>query len=137
MIRSFNLLSCIRKSPRIQELAANREVIKAVSANPSVRNPEKAGYLYMIREREFCRLEENVYKIGRSYHFEKRFSSYPKGSEIISCVFVQDQYKEERNLIREFDGKFIQRSDIGREYYEGDRQEMIRCFLRFANQLYT
>ena len=129
-------LNLPRRSPRIQAKSGQAETVRTASTIPGIKDPEKAGYLYMIREREFKRLNEHVYKIGRSYHFEKRFNSYPKDSEILACIFVQDQYKEERNLIKEFDTKFVQRSDIGREYYEGDRQEMLRTFLMFANMLY-
>lgn len=94
------------------------------------------GYIYLIREREFVRMKEDVYKIGRSKHFEKRFASYPKDSEILACFFLSDQFRGERKVIQSFDKQFRQREDIGREYYEGDRNLMIEEFLHLSMELH-
>lgn len=95
------------------------------------------GYVYLIREREFVRMKENVFKIGRSKDFEKRFASYPKNSEILACAFVQDQFRGEKRIIQSFDKLFTQRDDIGREYYEGERHAVIHEFLQLAVQLHN
>jgi hypothetical protein len=97
---------------------------------------EKQGYIYLIREREFVRLGESVYKIGRSKNFEKRFESYPKNSEILCCTFTKDQFRAERTLIHLFDSLFTQRSDFGREYFEGNRAKMIQEFLALSIRIH-
>ena len=87
------------------------------------------GYLYMIREREFVRLGEPVYKIGKSENFERRFKHYPKGSQIVMCVQVPNHHADEKTLINIFDGRFTRMSEYGREYYKGDENEMLLTFL--------
>lgn len=95
------------------------------------------GYLYMIREREFVRLEEPVYKIGKSLNFERRFQSYPKDSQIVACVQVPNHDAEEKALIKVFDECFTQMPDYGREYYKGDEIEMVLTFLDAVTKVHT
>ena len=91
-------------------------------------------YVYMVRTREFVRLRENVYKIGRTRteNFHKRFLQYPKGSEIICFSTVLDSMKTERDLKKIFTQKFVQRLDYGLKYFEGDEAAMIHEFFRVA-----
>lgn len=79
----------------------------------------------MLKEREFIKTSEEVYKIGRTKRRpEERAKEYPKGSkliwekEVINCVEVERRIKDK------FDNEFKNRRDIGREYYEGDEREM-------------
>lgn len=86
----------------------------------------KINYIYLIREREFVRLNENVYKIGKTeMEPNTRLSGYPKKSEILLFLIVDNCHKSENLLIEEFKKKFIWRKDIGREYFEGNRHDMI------------
>ncbi len=40
-------------------------------------------YVYMLQEREFIRLNENVYKIGKTMQTNNtRFEQYPVGSQL-------------------------------------------------------
>ena len=50
------------------------------------------GYIYIIRECDFVRLNENIYKIGRTAKInpEDRFQKYRKGTEIIGFFKVND-----------------------------------------------
>ena len=89
-------------------------------------------YVYLIREREFCRLDEPVYKIGKSYEKDyKRLSKYPKWSEIISIMEVSDEDKIEKIIIKKFSEKFT-KSKYGDEYFEGDRLEIKKEFNRIV-----
>lgn len=82
-------------------------------------------YNYIIREREFFKANQNVYKIGKTKQaFRNRVGDYPKGSEIINTTSVKDCDLIETILISEFKKKFIHRNDIGNEYFEGDPKEM-------------
>ena len=84
-----------------------------------------SGTIYVVWEREFFNKHEAVYKIGRTKNIVKRFSHYPKGSQLL-CVALSDNYKQvENDLIHKFNIKFKARPDIGREYFEGDIYEII------------
>lgn len=79
-----------------------------------------SGSNYIIKEREFIKSKENILKIGQTEQPEtNRASQYPKGSVLILQRFVNDRLAAEREIIKVFDEKFINRPDIGREYYEG------------------
>jgi len=83
-------------------------------------------YIYIIQEREFVNSNTPVYKIGKTKqpNFE-RFKSYPKNSVMLAQICCKDCNSCERNVISFFDNKYKKRSDIGREYYEGDYRDMI------------
>lgn len=82
---------------------------------------ESTNYIYLVKEREFIKTNENIYKIGRSKQENtKRFLQYPKGSELIIQARCIDCIKTEKILINIFKTKFIHRKDIGNEYFEGN-----------------
>jgi len=82
---------------------------------------EPTNYIYLVKEREFIKTKENIYKIGRSKQENtKRFLQYPKGSELIIQSRCIDCIKTEKILINLFKTKFIHRRDIGNEYFEGN-----------------
>lgn len=87
------------------------------------------NYVYIIKEREFLKTNENIYKLGRTaQNGLKRFNSYPKGSELIILRKCVDCKKYERELILLFKNKFILRKDIGREYFEAEEDEIVNEF---------
>ena len=82
---------------------------------------EPTNYIYLVKEREFIKTNENIYKIGRSKQENtKRFLQYPKGSELIIQSRCIDCIKTEKILIDLFKKNFIHRRDIGNEYFEGN-----------------
>jgi len=86
-------------------------------------------YVYLLREREFIRLKEHVYKIGMTKQEPKnRFSAYPKQSEILMLVNVSNSHVIEQNIKKNFKEKFIQRTDIGDEYFEGSKEKIFNEF---------
>jgi hypothetical protein len=86
---------------------------------------ESTNYIYLVKEREFIKTNENIYKIGRSKQENtKRFLQYPKGSELILQEVCIDCIKTEKMIINEFKKHFIHRKDIGNEYFEGDYLKM-------------
>ena len=86
---------------------------------------EPTNYIYLVKEREFIKTNENIYKIGRSKQENtKRFLQYPKGSELILQETCIDCIKTEKMIINEFKKHFIHRKDIGNEYFEGECLKM-------------
>ena len=83
------------------------------------------GYFYIIREREFIRMDEPVYKIGRTGNITKRVKQYPKGSELIISFPCKDMCGFESEIIRNFRCVFTRKLEYGTEYFEGDIKEMI------------
>jgi len=83
-------------------------------------------YVYLLQEREFIKTKEPVYKIGRTKQPNAtRFSQYPKESSLIfqsSCI---DCESCEKLIIQFFSNKYIHRTDIGNEYFEGNYNDMI------------
>jgi hypothetical protein len=85
-----------------------------------------SGYIYILIEREFIRLNEPVYKIGKTTQDDfKRFKQYPKDSKLIHQIYCDDCHGLERRLIELFRVKYRQRRDIGIEYFEGDGRDMV------------
>ena len=82
-------------------------------------------YVYLLIEREFLQSAVPVYKIGRtSQENNKRFLQYPKGSRLIFQINVTDSYFLEQEIISLFKHKYILRTDIGHEYFDGDATNM-------------
>jgi hypothetical protein len=85
--------------------------------------------------REF--LDTNVYKIGRTENIQKRINNYPKGSRLLFNVFSHytiSHYtiSQETELIHMFSRTFHQRSDIGRENFQGDHKLMMNTILDYV-----
>jgi hypothetical protein len=96
-----------------------------------------AGCIYILREREFIKTKENIYKIGRtSKTIHERFKQYPKNSELINSFNVNDVLIYERLAISEFSKLFIHRNDIGNEYFEGDIILMMDILCKICNLKY-
>lgn len=90
---------------------------------------------YIIHEREFIKCNENVFKIGKtSQHIKDRFSQYPKGSKLLIERIVNNCNLMEHEIIKSFDKNFINRPDIGREYYEGNYNDMEKEFLNVVEK---
>ena len=78
-------------------------------------------YIYLLQEREFIRLNEPVYKLGKSKQENtKRIQSYPKGSSLIFMLQFENCDKAESDLLKIFRSKFTQKLEYGSEYFEGD-----------------
>jgi hypothetical protein len=82
-------------------------------------------YIYLIKEREFIKTEENIFKLGKTKQTDnKRFYSYPKGSILIFQVYSENINKVEKNLIKIFKKTFTHVIKYGNEYFEGDSIKM-------------
>lgn len=82
--------------------------------------------IYLLIEREFILLDENVYKVGRSSQTGmKRFNQYPKGSQLLLFVPCINSVDIEKIIIALFRKKYISRFDIGHEYFECDNYTLM------------
>ena len=85
------------------------------------------GYVYLLHRHY---MDQNIYKIGRTHHLKDRLASngkgYDKGSFTIkffrSCDY--DSKLVERKIIKLFKRKYIQRTEYGKEYFQGDYAKM-------------
>lgn len=94
------------------------------------------SYIYLLREREFIKTNENIYKIGRSnQNNDQRVKQYPKGSKLIIQTICSDCKLSENEIISVFKEKYIHRNDIGNEYFEGDVFEMRRDINKIIDEL--
>lgn len=82
-------------------------------------------YVYLIREREFIRLGEDTFKIGKTTQTpNSRLSGYPKNSEVYLFEQTYNCGAAETLIIQRFDKQFECQHQYGREYYLGDVELM-------------
>ena len=112
----------------MEKMIALKEEIRELNKKVAVLTSKKIGYNYIIHEREAIRMNENVYKIGRSHDVSQRLRQYPKGSKLLHCRKTTDQLLSEKILLKVFQSQFTQRLDLGTEYFEGDLSKMIQQF---------
>ena len=89
--------------------------------------------VYMIHTRELHTLKLPIYKLGRSYKLDNRIIQYPKRSQILFVMNCEDSVICEKYLIKLFKEKFKQRLDYGTEYFEGDKNTMIREIFNYID----
>jgi hypothetical protein len=76
--------------------------------------------------REFIKSGENIFKIGKStQNGTRRIAQYPKGTQLILQRKCLNCHTIEKKIKDVFGKKYILRTDIGTEYFEGDCNEMI------------
>lgn len=86
----------------------------------------KSHHIYLLREREFIKTNENIFKVGKSKQENmNRMRDYPNGSDVIIYIKCANCDETENIIIKEFKSKFNQMVDIGREYFEGDPDQMV------------
>jgi len=96
----------------------------------------KLQFVYLIRLREQVRLNENIYKIGKTTQTpNKRLNGYPKHSELNMFIQVANCNKAEKNIIDRFDKVFNNQSQYGREYYKGDISLMRTMLFNICTEL--
>ena len=84
-------------------------------------------YIYLLQEREFIRMNEPIYKIGKTTQDNhSRFFQYPKGSILLLQIICNDCSNNEKEIKKLFKNKYKQRKDYGIEYFEGDYNIMIK-----------
>lgn len=88
----------------------------------------EGGYVYTCLLREFINSGETVIKVGMTMDPAVRIKQYPKGSIFTSTMYKRDPRNAEARLVDEFKKDFTQRFDIGKEYFEGDFDDIHNLF---------
>lgn len=89
---------------------------------------QQNGHIYIVHLREFVNKNEQTYKIGNTKHIDpcmRAVSGYPKGTLVKFTLEVTNSYKLEKEVIRFFKNKYQHKSEYGREYFNGDLNDMI------------
>lgn len=128
------LLLFVKNQQEIEELRTLLDKDKDKDKNN--KKQKKNGYVYLLQEREFVNSGEQVFKLGKTTKPNSRFNNYPKGSILFLNLPCNNCHYTEKEIIKIFDEKFKQRQDIGREYYEGDIEEMCKEFTAFVFLFY-
>ena len=93
-------------------------------------------YVYILRECDFVRLNEDIYKIGRTAKTnpEDRFQKYRKGTEIVAFFKVNNSIECENKMIKCFSNhiNIKKRSEYGKEYFQGNRNELLNEILQIV-----
>lgn len=118
---------------------------KQQASSSSTDQPtQDLGYIYILHEREFINSNQPIYTIGRSGDAKIRADSmpsrsggYPKHSRYLYLhdVGVDNSRNLETIIKRVLAQKFKLRSDIGSEYFEGDKYKIIECVSKICNGL--
>ncbi len=92
------------------------------------------GYIYIIKLREFIKSGESIFKIGRTDNLLRRLGQYPKGSIPIFTTWVRNCVAMESLVKLECCTNFIQRKDIGIEYFEAKEVKLKKLVQRVINK---
>jgi hypothetical protein len=92
------------------------------------------GHLYILQEREFVKSGEQVYKVGQTQKENPfdRLKQYPNNSNVIDVAKVYNPINAETELLSRLNALcaedlLIHRTDIGREYFEGELSVIQAC----------
>jgi hypothetical protein len=106
------------------------------SKNSDIQIKKIQEYVYIIRECDFVRLNENIYKIGRTAKAnpEDRFQKYRKGTEIVGFFGVKDSIECENKMIKCFSNhtNIKKMSEYGKEYFQGNKNELLNEILQIV-----
>jgi uncharacterized C2H2 Zn-finger protein len=131
-----------RENIKLNELLNYKDAdIKKINDNNKDNNNDikiklVQEYVYIIRECDFVRLNEDIYKIGRTSKTnpEDRFQKYRKGTEIVAFFKVNNSIECENKMIKCFSNHInIKKMDeYGKEYFQGNRNELLSEILKIV-----
>lgn len=93
------------------------------------------GYIYLLHTGEFVKANMNVYKPGRTNNINRRMKEYPFFTEQKLLMEVDDCVQMEAAILNQFKNDFRQCLEYGREYFEGDVNEMIKLIEEIINKI--
>lgn len=92
------------------------------------------GNIYIIHEREFLHTESDIYKIGRTTNIYRRNCQYPKNCSICFSRQTENVVIDEKNLINLFKSYFINKTEYGDDYFEGNIDLMIKIINDYLDE---
>ena len=133
----FQRFNCFRPidAPIDTDVSNNTILVAPPCIPPATEFGKKPGYIYLLREREFLKTNEEIYKIGKTINIKNRMPSYAKDSRLYLCFYCpSDIDAVEKHLISVLERICLRkRTDIGAEYFEGDVHEMMSSLLDYAH----
>lgn len=106
----------------------NNQISEPLNNKTTIKNEIKKvkGFIYILKEREFIKTNENIYKIGKTSkeNVIDRIKQYPNDSLLFGYWIIPDIDEFERLLKSSFRLKFKNKKEIGTEYFEGNIDEM-------------
>ena len=97
--------------------------------NKPIHTTKEYNYIYVLIDNidnKHILNKENLYKVGKTTReMHKRLLDYPIGSRLLLCLDVQDCHKTEKILLDVLRQKYINRLDVGTEYFEADIKELL------------
>lgn len=125
-----HVVDCVSKNKVVKKIPI--ESIEIITNN---------NYIYIIKEREFIKTNENVYKIGRTKRgHSKRTNEYPKDSVVMLVIKVSDDKVYETAILEHLRNVSKQRKDIGSEYFEDNFYNLSKYVMEIImklNKTYT
>jgi hypothetical protein len=96
-------------------------------------------YIYIIREREFIKSRDDIFKVGRSGGIIRRMVRFPKGSSVRCIVKVADaiEAKCEVLALLKMCKSLTHCIDIGEEYFRGNIETIIDIVTQVATMLHA
>ena len=129
LLNTHTKIGLIKNPTNILTLKIEIPKITISEDKKKINLDEKNGSIYLLQEREHIRMNESVYKIGKTTRsVEKRASEYPKKSILYLSyggIKLDKLNDVETQLISLLSDKYINRSDIGKEYFEGNLKDII------------
>jgi hypothetical protein len=120
----------------LKEQMFKKEKLQNKNNNEEIKIKLVQEYVYIIRECDFVRLNEDIYKIGRTAKInpEDRFQKYRKGTEIVAFFKVNNSINCEKEMITCFSNhtNIKKRCEYGKEYFEGNRNELLNEILQIV-----
>lgn len=90
-------------------------------------NTNADEYVYLLWKREFKRLNEPTYKIGRTSNpILTRMNGYDKSSELLLSASVKNSLFIENKIKELFKHKYKQMTEYGTEYFYGNYKDMLQ-----------
>lgn len=89
---------------------------------------------YLLHTRECFRLNEEIYKLGRSHDLDNRVRQYAKGSKILCLISCGHSVQCEKDLIALFKQHFRHAKEYGSEYFEGSKELMMKMMYDYATE---
>lgn len=85
-------------------------------------------YIYILQEKYFIKTKQNIFKIAyTSKNIIQKYKEHPKNSNLLFCCPLNSKIcKDYENIIiKQFSSKFIQKKEIGIEYFEGELNKLL------------
>ena len=93
-----------------------------LACKEKIENQNKRGIIYLVK------INENLFKFGRTINMRKRMNGYPRGSELLRYEEVDDMVEAEKillNCANESNGKLWQGNEF---YYYTDQDEPFKVY---------